>query len=500
MHPAPAPPAALTDNAPITLAALAARWLAHHGLAAPAGEGTMVRAAFLPEGFVEEWDVAPPAWDRRATVSSLVTALRKVPGVVATAPREGGLRVTLRFNAFGAAKRMGASPSPELRAGASWLSDTYPTFVAPRAFHRGALSREGYAVLLKLVRGTGGPVGVEALGDALDAAGWRHERVVAAYPADPYRFNRLLFGSTRGRFHARCSALAAAGVTPPLGAPAVAPGTVVAVAPGAYLVTEARVVTDDASAPKGYGLDGYGDEYVIGTVLRAAHAVVLHAPDGTSTTVPGVVDRRTGGVIIDGAALVWLAAAGFGEAAEGVYAALGHHERARLSSPRGRGAECQWCGCDQRLARGTLVDHGYSYPQASGWRGGHLGQRVGSCIGVKALPYEKSCDLLVLARPRLAEVEAATRAALGYACAVVQAGDPLLVPATWVGAADLGPADANGDVRVPHAHPLWGHAADALVGRARIQWERAREALAWCDARIAAWTLRPTYEDRAAAR
>jgi hypothetical protein len=446
---------------------------------------------------VEEWDVAPYTWDRRTTVSRLATALRKVPGVVAVDPMEGGLRVTLLFNAFGAAKRMAASRSPEIRAGAAWLSDTHPTFVAP-CDPRVPVTRDGYAALLKLVRGTGGPVEVEALGNALDAAGWRYERVTAAFYADAYRFNRALHSATRGRFNARCSDLEAAGATLPLGAPAVAPGTVVDAAPGTYLVTEARVVTDDATAPRGYGLYGYGAQHVVGTVLRAAHAVVLHAPDGTSTLVQGATHRRTGAVILDGAAMAWLAAAGFGEAAEGVYAALGHHERARLSSPRGRGAECQWCGCDQRLARGTLVDHGYTYPEAPGWRGGRLGQRDGSCHGVKALPYEKSCDLLVAVRPRLADAEQDTRATLRLFSDSVREGVPLVTPAAWVEAADLGPADADGDVVVPPSHPLWNAAAEALVGRARIRWERARADLAWCDARIAKWTPRPTYEDRPA--
>ena len=363
-------PATLTDDAPISLGTLADRWRAAQEPVIADGRGDMIAAEFRPDGFYETWMVSPRRYFQTdsQTVPQLAAALRKRPEVIDVTEVSDGLRVTMRFNAAAAAKRIGGSRDEALRAGAEWLAENYPTF-APPLEPLVEITRDGFAVIRKLVTAQAGGVSLEGLGNVLDAAGWRHRVVVAAWPVDPYRAVKGLYGSgSLGRFYVQVDNPAAQ--TIPLGTPEIAAGAHVNVEPGTVLFSGTREVIDGKGAPKGFGLYGSEARVVIGTVLRAMESVEIVAPDGRSVTVPIERRPRSDVATVGRGALDWLSAQGFAEVAERIYASLGDRIRARLSRPSGAGAECQWCEHEQALRGGVVGGHGNFCPPPWGWRGG----------------------------------------------------------------------------------------------------------------------------------
>lgn len=483
----PATITTFTDDAPISLGTLAERWLAEREVVGPGGDGHMIAAEFRPDGFYETWVVLPYGYHfqkNHQTVSQLAAALRKRPEVIDVTEVSDGLRVTMRFNAAAAAKRIGGYGDEAFRAGAEWLAENYPTF-APPLEPLVEITRDGFAVIRKLVTAQAGGVSLEGLGNVLDAAGWRHRVVMAAWPVDPYRAVKGLYGSgSLGRFYVQVDNPAAQ--TIPLGTPEIAAGAHVNVEPGTVLFSGTREVIDGKGAPKGFGLYGSEARVVIGTVLRAMESVEIVAPDGRSVTVP--IERRHHSDVapVGRGALDWLSAQGFAEVAERIYASLGARIRARLSRPSGAGAECQWCEHEQALRGGMLVDHGYFYPSAKGWRGGELGERVGSCIGVGRMPYEKSCDLLIERLPSLVAAEAAARSEMdGVVQLVANRGDAV-VPESWV----IQGGNRNRLALIPHGHPAWDRASELMIESARATWRAAQDEAAWCARRIERWAPR----------
>ncbi len=200
--------------------------------------------------------------------------------------------------------------------------------------------------------------------------------------------------------------------------------------------------------------------------------------------------------------------AGLGAASDAVLASFGEDELERIMYRMqvrdfGNTGECQLCARVQKLRvvgiPGTkvLVDHGYHYPDSQGYRSGILGQREGSCEGVGAQPYEKSCEFLrnvILPRQELWLAQADAR--IEQAAARIAAGE-IEVPARWADPRAKQGADA---VRVRRGEPGWDRAAAMYMAAAVRDRERVAAYAAWVRRRVDKWQLRPLYDEVASER
>lgn len=188
----------------------------------------------------------------------------------------------------------------------------------------------------------------------------------------------------------------------------------------------------------------------------------------------------------------WAYRRGLGEVVEGVLAGL-HPDDLRDAMLRAKGhdltntGECQICEGVQKLKldhrRGVLVlvDHGYTYPDSEGWRGGILGSREGSCGGVDFVPYEKGYDALDAVLPRIRE-------------ALLRAEEHLATMRQSI-ADRTYTIEANGRVLDPASH-RWSDQAESELETQVLKIDRLRGQADFVEARIKAWKLRPLYDER----
>lgn len=275
----------------------------------------------------------------------------------------------------------------------------------------------------------------------------------------------------------------------------------VAVAPGATHAPTSLPVGTVFTPSLEPGTGEWGNRVGVATpLLRSERAAIVTAPDGTVGYL-WLDDawQAPGGLTIpkDAAFWKWAYKAGFAEAAEPLTHNLDPLTAAesKLTGPRtldGTG-ECQWCENAQKLRGGTLVDHGYTYPDSDGWRGGFLGGRNGSCVGVSWRPYEKSCDLLELRLPNL-------RDAVRTAAAGVRAAKKVLDDRSEVFVIRATKYTAEKTYDPTTDGYYWTRHAESLVREAEQNLTSIEAFTANVERRIAGWTLRPLYDELKAAR
>ena len=253
----------------------------------------------------------------------------------------------------------------------------------------------------------------------------------------------------------------------------------------------------------------WGSTLTATPLLRSERAAVVTAPNGTRgyLWVGDAQEAAKGGATIPKDAGFWkfAFAAGFAEAASKLTENLDPLTAAEAASkgPRtldGTG-QCQWCEATQKLRDGVLVDHGYTYPSSEGWRGGYLGHRAGSCVGVGWRPYEKSCDLLVARLPALQRSLTAAEAAVAAAKALLAAREVILtIPATkYAKEKVLTPLATYRDGTV-HDSYEWTGEAKSRVWSAEQNEKSLSQFIANVEHRIANWKDRPLYDEMVAAR
>lgn len=177
----------------------------------------------------------------------------------------------------------------------------------------------------------------------------------------------------------------------------------------------------------GAGLDTnrYQDRVIrVPRLWQSLTAARVTAPSGASWPLYDADrDRRRPELLDDKAFLAWAYAQGLATDGEAALATVSERVRAHALRPVRAETynlgECQLCGNMQKLRpakRGSavrlLVDHGYHYPDAEGWRGGYLGQRADRCEGTGWRPYEKARDCLEWMAPRVEHALGQARAAL----------------------------------------------------------------------------------------
>lgn len=254
----------------------------------------------------------------------------------------------------------------------------------------------------------------------------------------------------------------------------------------------------------------WGSTLTATPLLRSEKALIVTAPNGTQghLWVGDAQEAAKGGTTIPKDAGFWkfAFAAGFAEAASKLTENLDPLTAAEAASKGTRTldgtGQCQWCENAQKLrGDGSLVDHGYTYPSSEGWRGGYLGQRNGSCVGVGWRPYEKSCDLLVARLPALQRSLTAAEAAVAAAKALLAAREvTLTIPATkYTKEKVLTPLATYRDGTVHDCYD-WTSEAKSRVWSAERNEKSLSQFIANVEHRIANWKDRPLYDEMVAAR
>jgi hypothetical protein len=241
-------------------------------------------------------------------------------------------------------------------------------------------------------------------------------------------------------------------------------------------------------------------------LLRSERALIVTAPNGTRgyLWLDDAQEAPKGATIPKDTAFWKFAfAAGIVEESAKLIEDLDPLVAAEVSA-KGRSldgtGQCQWCEQAQKLRGGVLVDHGYTYPETEGWRGGFLGQRNGSCSGVNWQPYEKSCDLLVARLPALQRGLVSAESAVSAAAALLAAREaPLTVSATkYTAEKVLTPKSTYDGVEFDSYE--WTGEAESRLRRAKHAAESMRQFTANVERRIANWKARPLYDELVAAR
>lgn len=250
----------------------------------------------------------------------------------------------------------------------------------------------------------------------------------------------------------------------------------------------------------------YGSTLTATPLLRSERALIVTAPNGTRGYLwLGDAQESPRGASIPKDAAFWkfAFAAGIAEAAAKLVEDLDPLTAAQAAA-KGRTldgtGQCQWCEQAQKLRDGVLVDHGYTYPDSDGWRGGFLGSRNGSCDGVRWMPYEKSCDLLTTRLPHLHSALVSAEKAVADAAALLAAREVVLtVPATKYTAEKVLTPNDTYDGR-EFKNSSWTYEAERRLCRAENNAESLRQFIANVERRIANWQVRPLYDEMVAAR
>lgn len=272
---------------------------------------------------------------------------------------------------------------------------------------------------------------------------------------------------------------------------------------------------DDAIYLRGFEIDRDRDEgaALVAEAWVGAPAYIISAPGATPFILwrEFRMDRATGARGVEYATLdrggFWTWAykvAGAQASATATLASLDADELAERTRPASASTldhtgTCQICQATQKLSDpdGTLpvmVDHGYQHEKTTGHRPsyGHLGERVGRCFGVGAVPWELGHDRLdEYLRGAVRELESLS----GY-LARLGAGDVTSISEILLDRK----TGRHETIFYTTAHPEWKWKLREEISRvdSDVHWlttdaEMARK-------RIAGWKRKPLYDELQAAK
>lgn len=273
-------------------------------------------------------------------------------------------------------------------------------------------------------------------------------------------------------------------------------------------------VTSEAGTYLAQGITTETDHMAIAALRQPTAGFRFVAPDGAQyvlyghgATLPGD-GARSGGLAYDDGFWVWAYRHGLADLTEGVIAATDPEDLRDAAYGSAESlvntGECQLCTRRQKLkiegipGVKVLVDHGYEYPEAQGWRGALLGERAGSCNGVSEEPYEKSCEALKRRLPAVrAAFEEAERRAEAAQTRLAERAVALDIPKSWLTHAKR---DASETVTLEPTDSDWPAFAKRAAEGCAAQAESVRAHFEWIEKRVERWTLRPLYDERMAAK